>query len=213
MTLGIPVEATDFFAELEYNNDREWWLANQVRWRTLVREPFEALSEALSGEFGRPKVFRPNRDVRFSSDKSPYKTHQGGVVRTSPGVGLYLQLSASGLMTGTGWWSPEPDQLQAFREAVLDDDSGDELVAIVERLESDGAEVHGDRLKTAPRGGDPDHPRIELLRHRTLLVSIEHGTPEWLGTPEVVDRVRTDWKRYEPVNRWLAAHLQASSLG
>jgi uncharacterized protein (TIGR02453 family) len=175
----------------------------------VVREPFEALCEALATEFGQPKVFRPNRDVRFSADKSPYKTHQGGVVRTSPGVGLYLQVSASGLLTGTGWWSPEPGQLEAFREAVLDDDSGDELVAIVEELEAGGADVHGDRLKTAPRGVDSSHPRIGLLRHRTLLASREHGTPEWLETPEVVERVRDDWRRYAALNRWLAAHLVA----
>jgi uncharacterized protein (TIGR02453 family) len=209
MTEGIPVEAADFFAELEYNNERGWWLANQLRWRTVVREPFEALCEALAAEFGQPKVFRPNRDVRFSADKSPYKTHQGGVVRTSPGVGLYLQVSASGLLTGTGWWSPEPGQLEAFREAVLDDDGGAALVAIVEELEAGGSEIHGDRLKTAPRGIDPSHPRIGLLRHRTLLASREHGTPEWLETPEVVERVRDDWRRYAALNRWLAAHLVA----
>jgi uncharacterized protein (TIGR02453 family) len=208
MAAGIPVEAADFFAELEYNNEREWWLANQGRWRTLVREPFEALCDALAGEFGQPKVFRPNRDVRFSADKSPYKTHQGAVVRTSLGVGLYLQMSASGLMTGTGWWSPEPGQLEAFRAAVLDEDSGEELVRIVDELDVGGAEVHGDRLKTSPRGVDPGHPRIGLLRHRTLLVSVEHGTPEWLETPEVLDRVAADWRSYAQLNRWLAGNLQ-----
>ena len=207
MTQGIPVEAADFFAELEYNNERSWWLANQARWRTLVREPFEALCEALAAEFGQAKVFRPNRDVRFSADKSPYKTHQGGVIRTSPGVGLYLQVSASGLLTGTGWWSPEPGQLEAYREAVLDDDSGEELVTIVDRLHADGAEVGGDTLKTAPRGIDPAHPRIGLLRHKTLLVSRDHGTPEWLETPEAVDQVREDWRSFGPLNAWLAKHL------
>jgi len=208
MTQGIPVEAADFFAELEYNNERSWWLANQGRWRTLVREPFEALCEALAAEFGQAKVFRPNRDVRFSADKSPYKTHQGGVIRTSPGVGLYLQVSASGLMTGTGWWSPEPGQLEAYREAVLDDDSGEELVAIVGQLEADGVEVGGDTLKTAPRGIDPAHERIGLLRHKTLLASRDHGTPEWLETPQVVDRVRDDWRAFGSLNAWLANHLE-----
>ncbi len=207
MAQGIPIEAVDFFAELEYNNERAWWLANQTRWRTVVREPFEALCDALAEEFGLPKVFRPNRDVRFSADKSPYKTHQGAVVRTSPGVGLYVQVSSGGLLTGSGWWSPEPSQLAAFREAVLDDESGEELVAIVDRLEADGVEVHGDRLKTAPRGTDPAHPRIALLRHRTLLVSVDHGTPDWLETPEVVDRVRADWASFRAINEWLAGHL------
>ena len=91
--------------------------------------------------------------------------------------------------------------------AVLDDDSGRELVAIVGALEADGAEVHGDRLKTAPRGIDPSHARIGLLRHRTLLVSRDHGTPEWLETPEAIDRVRDDWRAFGPLNAWLARHL------
>lgn len=208
MTQGIPVEAADFFAELEYNNEREWWLANQARWRRVVREPFEALCEALADEFGRAKVFRPNRDVRFSANKAPYKTHQGAVIRTSPGVGLYLQVSASGLMTGTGWWSPEPGQLEAYREAVLDEDSGEALAGVVEGLERAGAEIHGDRLKTAPRGIDPTHPRIGLLRHRTLLATIEHGTPDWFDAPELVDRVRDDWRAFGPLNTWLATHLE-----
>lgn len=207
MARGIPIDAVDFFAELEYNNERDWWTANQARWRTVVREPFEAVCDALETQFGPAKVFRPNRDVRFSADKSPYKTHQGAVVRTSPGVGLYLQVSSAGLLTGSGWWSPEPSQVEAFREAVLDDESGDELAAIIEQLQAAGTEIGGDRLKTAPRGIDRTHPRIGLLRHRTLLASVDHGSPEWLETSEVVDRVRKDWASFSPLNDWLAAHL------
>jgi uncharacterized protein (TIGR02453 family) len=207
MAPGFPIDAVDFFTELEYNNEREWWLANQDRWRRAVREPMLALCDALTDEFGAPKVFRPYRDVRFSSDKTPYKTHQGAVVHTSPGVGLYVQLSSAGLLTGTGWWRPEPGQLDAYRAAVLDDDTGEQLESIVAALEQDGAQVRGDELKTAPRGVDPAHPRIRLLRYRTLLASAEHGVPDWLATPEVVDRVRADWRRYSAVNEWLAGAL------
>ena len=204
---GIPDDAMAFFAELEVNNDRAWWAANADRWRACVREPMQALCDALGDEFGPPTLFRPHRDVRFSPDKSPYKTHQGAVVRSSPGVGLYLQVSAEGLLTGTGWWRPEPGQLDAYRAAVLDADSGEELARITARLEADGTVVRGDLLKTAPRGVDPAHPRIGLLRHRTLLVSRDHGEPAWLGTPEVVDRVAEDWRRYAALNDWLARHL------
>lgn len=207
MAGGIPLEAADFFAELEYNNDRDWWLANQARWKTSVRVPMEALCACLEAEFGTAKLFRPNRDVRFSADKSPYKTHQGAVVQTSPGVGLYVQVSSSGLLVGAGWWSPEPSQLAAYREAVLDDDSGEELAGIVSGLTADGVQLGGDLLKTAPRGIDPTHPRIALLRHRTLLVSLEHGLPDWLDTAEVVDRVRADWASFLPLSDWFAAHL------
>lgn len=204
---GIPHDAMDFFAELEPHNERTWWVANQARWRAVVRDPVQDLCDALADEFGEAKLFRPYRDVRFSLDKSPYKTHQGAVVRTSPGVGLYLQVSSAGLLTGTGWWQPEGRQLERYREAVLDEDSGEALAVIVGELEADGAEVHGDVLKTAPRGVDAGHPRIGLLRHRTLLVSVDHGEPDWLGTLELVERVRDDWRSFGPLNEWLAVHL------
>ena len=205
--MGIPVDAVDFFAELELNNDRTWWTANKGRWQASVREPMERLCDGLADEFGEAKLFRPYRDVRFSNDKTPYKNHQGAVVHTSPGVGLYVQVSGAGLLTGTGWWRPEPGQLDAYRAAVLDDDSGDALASIVAALEEDGVVVHGDELKTAPRGVDPGHPRIRLLRYRTLLATVEHGVPDWLGTPEVLERVRDDWRSFAAVNQWLDAHL------
>lgn len=207
MADGIPADAAAVFAELEDNNDRDWWAANADRWRRSVRQPMEWLCEELSGEFGEAKLFRPHRDVRFSPDKAPYKSHQGAVVHTSPGVGLYVQVSSGGLLTGTGWWSPERSQLDAYRAAVLEDSTGDALARIVAELESAGAEVHGDRLRTAPRGVDQRHPRIELLRHRTLLVSMDHGSPDWLATPEVVERVRADWRGFGALNKWLAVHL------
>lgn len=211
--MGIPVDAVDFFAELELNNERPWWTANQERWRRSVREPMETLCDALADEFGEAKLFRPYRDVRFSNDKTPYKNHQGAVVHTSPGVGLYVQVSSRGLLAGTGWWRPEPRQLDAYRAAVLDDDSGEALASMVTVLEEDGAEVHGEELKTAPRGVDPGHPRIRLLRYRTLLVTVEHGVPEWLETAEVVERVRADWRSFAPVNHWLAAALATPEMG
>jgi uncharacterized protein (TIGR02453 family) len=204
---GIPLDAVDFFEELECHNDRGWWTAQQTRWTRSVKEPMEALCEALAEEFGVAKVFRPHRDVRFSADKSPYKIHQGAVVATSPGAGYYVQVSGGGLMTGAGWYQPAPAQLAAFRESVLDEKSGAALATIVGDLTGAGVLIGGDQLKTSPRGVDPGHPRIALLRHRSMLASRDHGTPDWLETAEVVDRVGADWCAYRPLLGWFAAHL------
>lgn len=209
VTQGIPRDAVAFFAELEQNNERSWWAANQDRWKRSVRGPVQVVCDTLAGEFGEAKLFRPHRDVRFSADKSPYKTHQGAVVGTSPGVGYYVQVSSQGLMTGAGWYLPSPAQVAAYREAVLDDDAGDALAGIVEALGAWGAEIDGDLLKTAPRGIDPDHPRIGLLRHRSLLASIPHGEPAWLGGDDVADHVREDWRAYRPLIEWLDEHLSS----
>lgn len=204
---GIPLAGADFFAELRFNNDKGWWAANKARWERDVRGPLTALCEALAPEFGDAKLFRPFRDVRFSNDKSPYKDHQGAVVRTVDGVGYYLQLSAEGLLTGGGWYDPTPDLLARYRAAVDADASGEALAGIVADLERDGYGLHGDTLKTAPRGFTGDHPRAALLRRRGLSGSMTHGTPDWLATPEAFGRVRDDWRAYGPLMVWLQAHL------
>ncbi len=204
---GIPLSGVEFFAELEQNNDRDWWAAHKGEWQAAVREPMQRLVDQLAAEFGIAKLFRPNRDVRFSLDKSPYKTHQGAVVGTAAGVGYYLQVSGGGLMTGGGWYQPAPAQVAAYRESVLDERSGPKLDEAVADLVEGGFEIGGDLLKTAPRGVDPGHRRIGLLRHRSLLASLEYGTPQWLETSQVVDHVREDWRRYRPMVEWLAEHL------
>lgn len=207
MDSGIPLDAVAFFAELEADNSREWFAANKERWQASVRAPLQELVDELRDEFGTAKLFRPNRDVRFSLDKSPYKTHQGAVIDCASGVGYYVQVSASGLMTGGGWYVSTPAQVSSYREAVLDDPSGKRLAAAVASVVAAGFEVDGDTLKTAPRGVDPTHPRIELLRHRSMVLSREHGTPPWLETEAVIDRVRADWRAYRPVMQWLSEHL------
>ncbi len=205
--MGIPVDAVDFFAELELNNDRAWWTANQDRWRRTIRDPMQKLCDELADEFGEAKIFRPHRDVRFSADKSPYKTHQGAVVLISPGVGYYVQISSQGLLTGGGWYQPTPEQIAAYREAVLDDDTGAALAGIAAQLEDADVELVGEQLKTAPRGIDPGHPRIGLLRHKTLLASVEHAIPEWLDTDELAENVAQEWRTYRPLLEWLARHV------
>jgi uncharacterized protein (TIGR02453 family) len=204
---GIPLGAVEFFAELEQNNDRDWWAAHKSRWQAEVREPLQWLVDQLEGEFGQAKLFRPHRDVRFSLDKSPYKTHQGAVVTTSPGVGYYVQVSSGGLMTGAGWYQPSPAQIAAYREAVLDDRSGPSLERAVTALTEAGYEISGDQLKTAPRGVDPGHPRVALLRHRSLLAASDKGMPSWMATPEATERVRLDWQRCRTLVNWLGENL------
>lgn len=203
---GIPVGAVDFFAELEVNNTRQWWAAHKEAHERLVRDPMTALGEALAGEFGAAKVFRPHRDVRFSADKSPYKTHQGVVIETGPRMGWYVQISARGLMVAAGWYAGSPTQIARYREAVSGP-QGAELERIVARLRLDGYEIGGEVLASRPRGVERDHPRLELLRHKSLTVAAEYGVPEWLESAEVVERVRTDWRAFEPLMDWLGAQV------
>lgn len=204
---GVPLAGADFFAELRFNNDKPWWTANKPRWERDVRAPLQALCDALASEFGEAKLFRPYRDVRFSTDKTPYKDHQGAVVAVAPGVGYYLQLSSDGLMAGGGWYEPRPDLIARYRAAVDAEASGLALERIVTDAVASGYEIWGEELKSAPRGFGGDHPRIALLRRKQVVASVQYGTPDWLATPEALDRVRADWRAFGPLLRWLATHL------
>ena len=207
MSQGIPLAAVDFFGELRLNNDKAWWDEHKDAWQRDVRDPMQRLCGALADEFGQAKLFRPYRDVRFSADKTPYKEHQGAVIETAPLMGYYVQVSADGLLTGAGWYSPEPAMVARYRVAVDAEASGERLARLVEDLVELGFEPGGDQLKTAPRGFGVDHPRIALLRYKHLLFSRSHGTPQWLDTDEVVARVRDDWHAAAPVMDWLATYV------
>ncbi len=173
-----------------------------------MKAPFAALAEVLAPEFGAVKVFRPYRDVRFAKDKTPYKTHQGAFAAAGPSTGWYVELSPRGLRTGAGFYEASGGRLQAFRAAVAHDLYGAELESLLATLVGEGFEVGGDRLKTSPRGYDADHPRIDLLRHRSLTVGRSHGFEPVIHTPAALDLVRDDWRTLRPLVDWARRHCQ-----
>jgi uncharacterized protein (TIGR02453 family) len=204
---GFPAEAVRFYAQLERDNSREFWQAHKATYDDSVRAPMVALLEELADDFGPGTVFRPHRDIRFSRDKSPYKTYQGAFAALSPGTGYYVELSSAGLLAGGGFHAHTPAQVGRYREAVDDEDRGAALEAVVAGLADDGFEVGGDRVATRPRGVPADHPRLELMRHKSLTVSRRFGTPDWLSTPAALDRVRATWVAVRPLNDWLDQHV------
>lgn len=203
---GFPLWGPQFYAELERNNTRDFWAANKERWERDVRDPMRALVTALEPEFGPAVVFRPNRDLRFSPDKSPYKTHQGAIAGPAPGLGYYVGLDADGLMVGGGFRTHSPAQTDRFRQAV-DSDAGAELAGIVETIVGQGYVVEGAALKTRPRDYPADHPRIDLLRRKELMAVRGVGTPEWLPTPAALNHVRRMWGEIRPLAEWVVTNV------
>ncbi len=208
MTLfaGIPAAAFRFYADLEENNNRDWWLEHKAAYDADVKEPLTLLLAELEPAFGGYKLFRPNRDVRFSADKSPYKTAQGAVAAVTEGVGYYVQVGADGLLVGAGWHTSSPEQLARFRAAVDDPAGGEELRSIVQYLEAEGFTVEGETLKTVPRGFDKDHPRAELLRHKSLVAGTNAGRTGWVSTPEAAREVAGRWGQLRPLVEWIGRH-------
>jgi len=206
---GFPVAALDFYDDLELDNTKSFWEAHKATYDQAVKAPMVALTDALAQEFGEAKVFRPYRDVRFAKDKTPYKNHQGAFVGVAPATGWYVEVAAPGVRIGGGIYEAGGERLAALREAMATDKSAKVLERILRDLETGGFEIHGERLKTAPRGYAKDHPRIELLKMKTVLGMKAYGFGPVIHTAALLDQVRDDWRRLRPLVEWVAAHTQA----
>jgi uncharacterized protein (TIGR02453 family) len=205
---GWQAEALEFFEGLEADNSKTYWQRNKSVYEEIVRAPMEELVAELEQEWGEGRIFRPYRDIRFSADKSPYKTNIAAMI----GDG-YVQLTADGLGAGSGMWEMASDQLERYRKRIDDDRRGKELDRIVTAARAAGLEVTGHGvLKTAPKGYPRDHPRIELLRFKGLIAWREWRAGQWLGTSRAKDRVVEFFRLSEPLNKWLRANVGPSTL-
>lgn len=206
---GFPEAALDFYDDLEADNSKVFWEAHKEVYKTSVAAPMAALTEELADEFGTAKIFRPYRDVRFSKDKTPYKTHQGAFIGVGPATGYYLQIGAPGVRVGAGFYEASPTRLAAFRKAIDNDLYGPALEQVIAKLRRKGWEIGGETLKTSPRGWDADHPRIDLLRHKSLTVMRDYGFEEIIHTPNLVPQIRKHWRETSALLDWLVEHGDA----
>jgi len=206
---GWKPQAIEFYEGLEADNSKPYWQAHKGEYEQFVLRPMEELLDELAPEFGEGSIFRPYRDVRFSPDKSPYKTNIGAGVG---GVG-YVQFSADGLAAGSGYWMMAPDQLDRYRAAVAADRTGAALDKITASARKAGLQVTAhESLKSAPRGYPKDHPRIELLRLKGLITWREWPPAAWLGTAKAKDRVVDFLRASAPLRTWLDDHVGESTL-
>ncbi len=202
---GFGEAAVEFYDGLVADNSKAYWTDHKATYERDVRAPMLALLAACEPEFGAGKIFRPYRDVRFSNDKTPYKTHCGATVG-----GFYVQVGGDGLMAAGGYYQMASDQVARYRAAVDDERRGTDLAARLAALATAGVTVAGEQLKTRPRGVDPDHSRLDLLRHKSL-----YGWREWppddaLHEAACQSRVVTTWRSLRPLTEWLDDHVGPS---
>jgi uncharacterized protein (TIGR02453 family) len=211
---GFGPDVFDWFDGLERDNSRTYFTATRDFYERQVRGGIEAMLDELSEEFdGEVRVFRQQRDLRFSHDKSPYKTRTYGVIHgvAVARAGLYAQISAVGLYAGTGYHQMARDQLERFRAAVADDATGAGLVAALAAADAAGLELHGESLRTAPRGYPREHPRIELLRRKAVVVGRALPRGDGISRDAALRHVSSAWRAAGPLNAWLDERVGLST--
>ena len=225
---GFPKETVTFFKGLARNNNREWFQPRKEIFESSVKAPMVALVEALNAEFAKhapdyitdPKkaVYRIYRDVRFSSDKSPYKTHLAASFNRRGGgrdstAGFYFHVSAKGVGVAGGLWEPPPEQLLAVRTWLVDNHARFRKAArTAEKLMG---KLHGETLQRIPKGFAADHPAADLIKMKgwVFFTSLE---PKFITSPklvaELMKRFRAMLPALELLNEPLAAQRQREAL-
>ena len=226
---GFRPEAIQFLADLAANNDRSWFQPRKRDYERLLKEPLEALVAAVGQRLAERRIplladparspFRIYRDVRFSKDKSPYKTNIGASFpwieqHPEPSGGLhsegegrhtvsgYFHFAPGEIFVGGGMWHPEPPRLAAFRAAVVRDPQA--IRAVVEDPEFVHwfGSIGGERLKRVPAGFPPDHPSADLLRLKGVIFRRTLGDGE-LSSPALPDLLADAFAAAAPVLRFL----------
>jgi uncharacterized protein (TIGR02453 family) len=211
---GFPPATFEWFAGLEQDNSRVYFTATRERYEHDVRGALVALLDELGAEFGgAARVFRQQRDLRFTPDKTPYKSRTYGVLAGAheASAGLYAELSSRGLYAGSGYHRLARDQLGRYRTAVADDATGPALAEAVADARAAGLDVVGVGLTGVPRGHGRDHPRIELLRHTALIAGLRVPGTGGIARAAALDHVAGTWKAARPLITWLDAHVGPST--
>jgi uncharacterized protein (TIGR02453 family) len=203
---GWPEECQRFFIGLELNNSKKYFDANRAIYEEAVKSPMVALIESLEADYGPGKVFRANRDIRFSKDKSPYKTNIAGYAGME-GNGGYVSLDARNLTVASGRYGFTPDQLTKFRKKVASETTGPQLVAIVAKLEKAGYLIGGEELKRVPAGFPQDHPRERLLRRKLIYIYKNFELKPWLGTAAARKQIVKVFTDAGPLNDWMKRNV------
>ncbi len=223
--MAITQENFSFLKELAKNNNRDWFTANKVEYQKQ-HENVIAFADELLAKLnqhdtietlnGKKSLYRIYRDVRFSTDKSPYKTHwAGGFSRATKKLrgGYYFQLAPNNnSFIAAGFWAPNKEDLQRIREEIAVD--ADELRTILSDkkfIETFG-ELQGEQLKSAPKGFDKDHPNIDLLRFKQFIVT-KNFTDKEVQSPDFPDLVNNAFKNIRPFFNYMSEVLTTDRNG
>jgi len=220
MAVTIPQKAQTFFKDLEKNNNRDWFNKHKPEFKQLeteVKSFYNALLDKLQkhDDVDKLKMFRIYRDVRFSKDKSPYKTHFGGSFsRKKPHLrgGYYLHISPSDSFIATGFWQPNKEDLFRIRKEFEIDDT--EIRAIIEnkKFKDVWGEFVGDEVKTAPKGFNKEHSAIDIIKKKQFIF-IKKFSDKEVTSAEFLNDVNKAFKEIRPYFDYMSEVLTTDLNG
>jgi uncharacterized protein (TIGR02453 family) len=198
MSLLFTQNTYTFFKNLEANNTRDWFHEHKPDFEKYVKTPIVELAREFEFQYGHAHLFRPNRDVRFSNDKSPYKTN-GSFFLAQGLTGLYFSIDKNGVYVGGGIYEVASDQLLRWREHL---GTKDKIITkkLIAELENFGlSTMTQNALKTAPRGFAKDHPELPLLQLKHLVFGKSLGLMTDLSAEQVTQKIKDV---FDMVNKW-----------
>lgn len=221
MTETIPRETFSFLNRLAKNNNREWFTENKKEFKEIEREVkqfYNQLGEVLNkhDQIDKVKVFRIYRDVRFSKNKTPYKTHFGGSFhRIKPKLrgGYYVHIAPNNeSFIATGFWEPNREDLLRIRKEFEIDDA--EIRAIINdpTFKSIWGEFQGDEVKTAPKGFSKEHKAIDLIRKKQFIFTKKYTDKE-VTSGDFMNKVDADFKAIRPFFNYMSEVLTTDLNG
>jgi len=213
---GFPSEGIVFFRKLKKNNNREWFLAHKQIYETKARQPLMEFIGVLQKEMSKyaseihfdsaKSIFRIYRDIRFSKDKSPYKTHMaahfGSQGKAHTSAGLYIHLDANEIFWGGGLYHPETTELRIVRASIAQDDTQLRKIIRDPKFQKLFGGLSGDQLSRTPKGFPPDHPAADLLRYKDY-VAFAKEPVKLAMSGEVVSATVERFRAMMPLIRYL----------
>ncbi len=213
-----------FLKDLSKNNNREWFTEHKKEYEGHLAEVVSVADEVLSlmnkhdkieNESGKKSVMRIYRDVRFSKDKSPYKNHWGGGFQRATKQlrgGYYFHIQPGASFVGGGFWAPEPSDLKLIRDAIAADEKGFRKIISSKNFKDVFGELHGDKLKTVPKGFDKEDSALDLLQFKQFLISHEFSDEEVMSK-DFPKKVNEAFKAMRPFFDWMSYALTHDKNG
>ena len=217
---GIPKEVFSFLKKLKKNNNREWFLEHKAEFKdieTRVKKFYADLNTQISkhDEIDKLKVFRIYRDVRFSKDKTPYKTHFGGSFhRKKPYLrgGYYLHIASNDSFIATGFWEPHKDDLFRIRKEFEQDDVEIREIISNKKFKNVWGGFVGDEVKTAPKGFSKEHKAIDLIRKKQFIFTKKFSDSEVMSH-DFLHNIDTSFKVIRPYFDYMSDVLTTNLNG